>query len=247
MKKEILNTFIERYTLGGLIPKVKWKYNPTEKTLHTRATIDSRTFLADVVMSDFTDLGNEEVVICIGDSDKVKAMLTPFGEDVNLTVNKNGDRILGFTASDSDCECYCTAADPSAMDPVPKNLQDIPEWHIEVPLTEEFIEKVLKARLALKDVGSFSVGMNKKGQFEIVIGYTTSNSNRIRFTPTTDPSRNSIGASLSFPLKNIIGVLKATSDIPNGKMLINNAGIIQMQFKNDTFSCNYYQFCEKKQ
>lgn len=247
MKKETLETFIKRYTLSGLVPKVKWKYTAGEKTLHTRAAIDNKSFVVDVVMSEFTDLGTDDITICIGDTDKVKAMMTPFGEDINIVINKNGDRILGFTVSDSDCESYCTAADPSAIDPVAKNLQDLPEYHVEIPLSEEFVEKFLKGRQALDDVDAFSVGMNKKGVFEIVIGYSTSNSNRIRFTPQTDPAKNTIEQALSFPIKNIIAVLKANSDIPSGTLSINNSGIIRVYFKSDKFACTYYQFCNKKQ
>jgi len=247
MKKEIIETFIKRYTLGGLIPKVKWKYTSGDKTLHTRAAIDNKAFVVDVVMNGVDDLGTNDLTICIGDTDKVKAMMTPFGEDINFTINQNGDRILGFTVSDSDCESYCTAADPSAIDPVAKNLQDLPEYHVEIPLTEEFTDKFLKGRAALKDVDSFSVGMNKKGAFEVVIGYATSNSNRIRFTPQTDPAKNTLGQALSFPIKNIIEAIKANSDIPNGTLSINNSGIIRVYFKSDKFTCTYYQFCNKKQ
>ena len=122
MKKETLETFIERYTLSGLIPKVKWKYTAAAKTLHTRAAIDNKAFVADVVMNEFSDLGTNDLTICIGDTDKIKAMMKPFGEDLNFVVNQTGDRILGFTISDTDCESYCTAADPASIDPVAKNL-----------------------------------------------------------------------------------------------------------------------------
>jgi len=245
MKKDILETFIKRYSLGGLVPKVKWKYTAADKTLHTRAAIDTRSFVVDVVMNEFDDLGTEDAIVCVGDTEKVKAMMTPFGEDINVSLNRNGDRLLGFTISDADCESYCTAADPSAMDPVAKNLQDLPEYHVEIPLTDEFIEKFLKAKNALKDVATFSVGMNKKGLFEIVFGYATSNSNRIRLTPVVDPVKNTIGAALQFPLKNVGEVLKANADIPNGLLSINNSGIIRVYFKNDKFTCTYYQFCNK--
>lgn len=246
MKKETLETFIRRYTLGGEINKVKWKYTAGEKTLHTRAAADNRSFVADVVMSDFTDFGPEDVTICIGDTEKVKAMMSPFEDDINLTINKSGDRILGFTLSNADCESYCTAADPTSIDPVAKNLQDVPEYHVVVPLTEEFLEQFLKARGALKDVDSVSVGMNKKGLFEVVIGYTTANSNRIRIAPATDPVKNKLGTALSFPVKNIAEVFKANSDIPNGTLSINDAGIARLYFKNDNFACTYYQFANKK-
>lgn len=246
MKKETLETFIRRYTLGGEINKVKWKYTAKDKTLHTRAAADNRSFVADVVLSDFTDFGTDDVVICIGDTEKVKNMMSPFGDDINLSINKSGDRVLGFTVSDADCESYCTAADPTSIDPVAKNLQDIPDYHAVIPLTEEFLEKFLKARNALKDVASFSVGMNKKGLFEIVIGYTTANSNRIRMTPTCDPVKNKVEAALAFPVKNIAEVFKANQDITDGKMSINSAGILQVYFKSPTYTCTYYQFANKK-
>lgn len=246
MKKETLETFIRRYTLGGEITKVKWKYTAGDKTLHTRAAADNRSFVADVVMSEFTDFGTEDVTVCIGDTEKIKGMMSPFGDDINLTINKSGDRILGFTLSDADCESYCTAADPTSIDPVAKNLQDVPEYHVVVPLTEEFLEKFLKARNALKDVDTVSVGMNKKGAFELVIGYTTANSNRIRIAPTTDPTKNKLDVALSFPVKNIAEVFKANGDIPNGTLSINNAGIARLYFKSDTFACTYYQFANKK-
>lgn len=246
MKKEVLETFIRRYTLGGEINKVKWKYTAADKTLHTRAAADNRSFVADVVMSDFTDFGPADLVVCIGDTDKIKGMMSPFGEDLNLAINQQGDRILGFTVSDADCESYCTAADPTSIDPVAKNLQDVPEYHAVVSLTEEFLEKFLKARNALKDVDSVSVGMNKKGLFEVVIGYTTANSNRIRITPPTDPTKNKLDTALSFPVKNIAEVFRANSDIPNGTLSINNAGIARLYFKNDKYTCTYFQFANKK-
>jgi hypothetical protein len=246
MKKEVLQTFIRRYTLGGEINKVKWKYNATDKTLHTRAAIDNRSFVADVIMNDFSDLGAEDVIICIGDTGKVKLMLTPFGEDVTLAINKSGDRILGFTVSDSDCESYCTAADPTSIDPIAKNLQDVPEYHVVIPLTEEFLDKFLKARSALQDVDSFSVGMNKKGIFEVVMGYTTANSNRIRITPVTEPDKNKLDGALAFPIKNLVEIFKVNSDITGGTLSINSAGIIRLYFKNDKYTCTFYQFCNKK-
>jgi hypothetical protein len=246
MKKEVLETFIRRYTLGGEINKVKWKYTAADKTLHTRAAADNRSFVADVVMGDFTDFGTEDIIVCIGDTSKIKGMMSPFGEDLNLTINKQGDRILGFTVSDADCESYCTAADPTSIDPVAKNLQDVPDYHVIVPLTDEFLAKFLAARMALKDVESFSVGMNKKGLFEVVIGYATSNSNRIRITPATDPTKNKIDTALAFPVKNIAEVFKANADIPNGTMSINSAGITKLDFTNDKYTCTYYQFCNKR-
>ena len=87
MKKEILESFLKRSTLNGLIPRVKWKYTILDKTLHTRSTIDNKSFMSDVVMSDFTDFGSDDLTICIGDTEKVKSMISPLGDDINISVN----------------------------------------------------------------------------------------------------------------------------------------------------------------
>jgi hypothetical protein len=246
MKKELLASFIRRYSLGGIISKVKWKYIPAEKTLHTRALADNRSFIADVIWSDFSDFGDTDAAICIGDTARVVSLMAPFGDDITLKLNLQGDRLLGFTMSDTDCESYCTAANPTTIDPVPKNLQDIPDYDVVVPLTDEFLEKFLKARSALKDVKTLSVGMNKDGLFEMVMGYTTANSNRIRLTPPTDANKKSISTALAFPLDNIAEVLKANKDIPSGTLSINGGGITRIHFKDEHFSCTYYQFANKK-
>ena len=247
MKKQVLETFIKRYSLGGEINKVKWKYTADAKTLHARATADGRCFIADVILHNFSDFGDEDIDICIGDTEKVKAMLSPFiSEDLRFTINKTESRVLGFSISDDDCESYCTAADPSSIDPVAKNLKEIPDYDAIIPLSGEFVDQFLKAKGALKDVTNFSVGMNKSGEFEMIIGYITANSNRIRLKPTCDDKYNKVTQALSFPIKNVAEVFKANRDISDGKLSINSAGIIQIYYSNADYTCTYYQFANKK-
>lgn len=247
MKKQELDTFIKRYSLDGLVSKSKWKYTVAEKVLHTRAAIDNKSFIVDVIMKEFADLGPDDLILCIGDTEKVSKMMSPFGEDIKVEINKLSDRILGFTMSDSNCQSYCTAADSSAMDVVPKNLADLPDWQVEVNLTEDFIEQFKKARAALKDINEFSINMNKKGLFEIVMGYSTSNSNRIRLIPPVVPTKCKIGDSLKFPIINIIAAIKANEDLTGGKMFFYDGGLTRLLFKSDKFECSYFQFCHKKQ
>ena len=245
MKREILELFIKKYNLSDVITKVKLKYTPSTKTLHARACADNRSFMADVILNDFTGFGDLDAVICIGDTDKVQRMLAPFGNDITLSINQQGDRVLGFSITDADCESYCSAADPISIDAVPKNLDAMPEPEVIVQLTDDLISKFLKSKTALKDVDTFAVGMNKNGLFEIVFGYLTSNSNKIRITPVTDPIKNKVEKSLQFPIKNIAEALKSNADMDNGTLSINSEGIVHISFKNDLFTCNYYQFANK--
>lgn len=245
MKKEVLESFIKRYSLGNVVTKVKWKYTSADKTLHTRATADNRGFIVDVVMSDFTELGTDDVVLCIADTDKVKKMMAPFDEDIALIVNKSGERILGFSIADKDCESYCTCADPSAMDPVAKNLNEVQGYSAEILVTDEFVERFLKARNALNDVETFTIAMNKKGVLEVIIGYTTANSNRIRIVPPVTAGLDKVDKAITFPIKNLFEVLKANQG-SEGSIKVHSNGILLAAFKNDRYACTYYQFANKK-
>jgi len=247
MKKLQLESFIKRYSLGGNVSKVKWKYSAQDKTLHARAAIDNKSFIVDVIMNDFDAFGSDDLIFCVGDTDKILSMMKPFNEDINISINRSGDRIYGLSMADDDCESYCSAADPSIMDPVAKNLQDLPPPDVEILLTEDFIDKFKASYSALKDIDSFSVNINKKGLFEIVIGYATTNSNRIRLLPKVTSDKINLIKAISFPSKNISEILKNNSDIENGKMSVSNMGIVTFHFKNEKYSCTYYQFANIKQ
>lgn len=248
MITEKFNTFIKKYSLGKIINKTKWKYDAEKKIIHTRAVADNKAFLMDVVMHNTDDFGSDSAIICIGDSERLRNMLTPFGDEISLSLNMEGDKVLGFGISNSDVECYVAAADASILDPVPKTLNPLTDFDVIVPLTPEIMEKFLKAKMALKDIDSFSVTMNAAGKFDIVIGYTTSNSNRIRITPETDPVKNKLkGGSMSFTIANVYEAMKTNFDMTESAMLVHSeAGLIQLYFKNDDYTCNYYQFANTK-
>lgn len=245
MKKDILESFIKRYYLNNTVNKVKWKYTAADKTLHTRAMADNRSFVVDVVLSEFTELGTEDIILCIGDTEKVTRQLTPFGEDIALQVNKTGDRILGFSAANENIESYCPCADPTSMDPVPKNLNEVDGYTVEIQISEEFINAFVKARNALNDVETFAVATNKKGQIEFVIGYTTANSSRIRFVPKLVPGMEKLDCSLTYPVKNIFEVLKCNKNA-EGTIKIHPNGTMKISMKEERFACTYYQFANKK-
>lgn len=245
MKKDILELFINRYHLNNTVNKVKWKYTVADKTFHTRAMADNKAFVVDVVLNEFTELGDADVVLCVGDTEKVKKMLSPFGEDIAMAVNRTNDRILGFNIADANCESYCTCADPTSMDPVPKNLNEVDGYTAEIKITEEFVNCFVKARNALNDVETFTVSTNKKGQIEFVIGYPTPNSNRIRFVPVLVPGLEKLDCSLTYPVKNLFEVLKCNKSA-EGTIKIHPNGTMKIATKDDRFTCTYYQFANKK-
>lgn len=246
MKKDTLQNFINKYNLGDLIDKVNWKIVAAEKTLRTRGELDSKTFIADVTLKDFTEIA-EDVKIPIVDTKKIKSMLTPFGEDIKITLNKDGDRVKGFLIANNDCESYCTAAEPTAIPPVTKNIEDKYVYDVEIDLTEEFVASFLKARAALDEVQEFTVKMNKNDRVEFVLGYSVANTNRISMVAPTRAGKDKFDAQpIKFPTKNFVEVLKANKEIPNGVLYLRSNGVIKLIYDTPEFYCLYYQFASIK-
>lgn len=246
MNKDKLVQFIDKYSLNNSIVAVNWKVIASEKVLKSRGELNNKTFVMDVTMKDFTEI-TEDVRIPIGRTEKVKAMLAPFGENVSLTLNKNGDRVLGFTIADKDCESYCTAAEPNAIPPVSKDITDNNVYDVEISLTDEFVDKFLKAKSALNDVEEFAIKMNKNNQVEVVMGYAVANTNRINLiAPTINGKTKFDGASLRFPAGHIIDVLKANKEMTNGIMYILSKGVMRVVYDSPEFTCNYWQFAQIK-
>lgn len=246
MKKETLIRFIDKYNLGDAIPAVNWKIIAAEKVLKARGELQQKTFTMDVTLKGFDEF-KEDVRVPVAATQKVKSMLAPFGEDITLTLNKNGDRVLGFTVSDNDCESYCTAAEPSAIPPVSKDLTDKHTYEVEVSLTEEFVEKFLKAKNALSEVEEFTIRMNKKDQVEFVLGFAVANTNRINLiAPTRNGKDKFDGQPVRFLAKNFVELLKANREMTDGVLYLKAAGVIKVVYSSPEFDCQYWQFAQIK-
>ena len=248
MNKNLLIKFINKYSLGDSIKHVNWKIIPENKELKTRGELDSKTFIMDVTLKNFTDM-TEPCRIPVVNTDKVKSMLGPFDDEITLSINKFSDRIIGFTLSNEDCESYCAAADPSVIPPVTKDLTDKHVYDIELNLTREFVDKILKAVSAMDDIPEITIKKGKKDKIEFVIGYSTSNSNRISIAAPENNVVNSnldIGKALKFPLANIVQVLKVNKEIENAKCYIKTLGVFKLTYSDDNFECNYWQFANIK-
>jgi hypothetical protein len=246
MKTNLLIEFIDKYSVNGTINMVNWKVVASEKTLRTRGELDSKTFIADVTLKDFNDI-SEDVRIPIANTSKVRMMLSPFKEEVKISVNKDNDRVKGFSLLNSDCECYCTAAEPSAIPPVTKNIQDDYAYDVEIALTPDFVSSFLKARAALDEVDEFTIKMSPKNQVEVVLGYSVANTNRINLVAPTINGKDSFnGLPIKFPSKNFVEILKANKNIDSGVLYLRPMGVIKVIYNTPQFHCLYYQFASLK-
>ena len=73
MKKQVLTTFIDKYSLNGTIESVKWIVDNSNKQIKTASISDDKNVISYVVIKD--DAGLTDSEIGINDTTKLKKLL----------------------------------------------------------------------------------------------------------------------------------------------------------------------------
>jgi len=244
MQKSVLETFIKRYSLGGICEAAHWFSDAEKATLTAKAHTEEKTVILKVVLKDWK--GVESCQLALPSSTKIKSMLAPIGDEVTITLNKVRDRIVNFTISDNDCEAVCTVAEFDAFPETPDldlDSDNMPtEFDVEVPLTEEFISKMMKAVSALNEAKDFVVMNNKKGGLDMIINYEDTNTNRIRLPLAATPGKDKLDTPLGFSTPVLKSILNVNDTAGNPVLKISSRGIAIIGFEDPLFKSTYFLF-----
>ena len=114
MKKESLNRFIEKYSLGGNINSVVLECGNGK--LNTRFITDDKSLLGELTLDKF---GFEDCTIGIGSTDQLTKLLSVLGTDVDLSLTKvenEGDKkAISMAISDSSATVSYMLSDTSVI------------------------------------------------------------------------------------------------------------------------------------
>jgi hypothetical protein len=237
MKKQILNSFIDKYSLNGTIESVKWIVDNNDKQIKTSSISDDKNVLSFVIVKDTAGLGDAE--LGVNDTTKLKKLLNVLGDDVNISFNKRDDKIVSLSLSTESTDVQYVTADLSVIPNVPV-LKKLPPFNLEIPLTKEFVGTFVKAKSALSDVDTLTFIKDKKDKIKLVIGYSSVNSNRINIDVKPTDGKDSLGKTLHFSAKYLKEILTSNSDCENAVLKVSDAGIAHVEFNNDVFNSNYY-------
>lgn len=244
MQKNVLENFIKRYSLDGICEMAHWYIDADKQTLTAMAHTETKTVILKVVLKKWE--GVETCRLAIPNSTKIRKMLSPIGDDVTITLTKVRDRIANFTVSDNDCEAVCTVAEydafPETHD-VDSNTAEMPtEFEIEMKLTKEFIERLMKAVSALSESKDFVIVKNKKGGLDMIINYEDINTNRIRIPLQTLEGKDRVDIPMGFSTAALKSILSVNEITPDSILKISNRGVAVVSFEDDSFKSTYFLF-----
>jgi hypothetical protein len=235
MNKEKLITFIEKYHLNDSIPSVKMVSDGT--TLKTAFVAEDKTLAGNVT---FNDAKLEKCELGVFDTARFKSFLKILGDDIKIVLNKVDDRLVGLLISDDNTEVNFMLSDLSVI-PVAPKVKDIKIFDVEIPIDAAFVERFTKAKSVLPDVDSFTLLMNKKGdKLELVIGYASINSNRIKVEIKATPGKDKLEKPISFNANYFKEILLQNRDATGAIFKVQAAGIAYIAFTTPEFEANYY-------
>ena len=232
MQKTKLNKFIQKYNLGGNVNSVKWKSNGNG--LSTSFVTPDKSLLGNVSVDKFSFDSSE---LGIYQTDQLKSLIGVLGDDISLDLTSAGDRAISLKVKNGTISVDYVLSDLSVI-PDPPALKRLPEFGTQIKLDTKFINTFVKGKAALSDIDTFTILNGKSGGVEVVIGYSSTNTNRVNIPVETTSS--DLNTPISFNANLFKEVLVANRECTSAVLEVSNEGLAKVNFKVDDYDSTYY-------
>ena len=231
MQKDKLNRFIQKYNLGGNVNSVKWDSKGNK--LITKVVKPDKSLLGEVIVDKF---GFEDAELGIYQTDQLQKLLNVLTDDINLSLKKVGSKAVSLKVSDNATSVDYVLSDLTII-PQPPNLKHIPNFGTQIKLDSNFINTFIKGKSALSDVDFFTI-VNKDDNLSVVIGYASTNTNRVNIP--VNSLINDIRDSISFNANFFKEILVANKECTEAIFEISTEGLAKLEFKVDDYKSTYF-------
>ena len=226
MKKASIESFINRYNLGGEVESVKITSSDSE--MKVSFISDDKTLLGEVTSKE-GDFPNGEFGVYT--TSQLKALLGVLESNVDVDSTES---YIKF--SDKGTSVNYMLADLSVI-PVVPDLKAVPPMNVEITLDDEFTSKFIKSKGALSESDTFTFECNNNNG-NIILGYSTINTNRISMK--VDCKCDGDVAPISFSAKYLKEILNANRGSKSATLKISSQGLAHIQFETDNITSKYY-------
>ena len=231
MNKITLDTFIQKYNLGGSVNSVKWDSDGS--TLSTRFISPDKSLLGELTLSK-QSLPIFEVGVY--DTPLLSRMLGTLADNVDFTLTQVDNTPVAFHFTDSIISVDYVLAAIGVIPDVPE-LKNVPEFNTLVNIDSQFINSFIRGKSALADIETFVV-KPIDGGLEFIIGYTDINSNRISIK--TQSGAVALTESIVFNANLFKEVLNANKECSKAILQISDKGLAYIEFNVDDFNVKYW-------
>jgi hypothetical protein len=230
MRKEVVSRFIEKYRLGGNVNSVK--LTSKDDTLHTRFITDDKSLLGEMTMKNFKFSDAEMGVY---NTEQLTKLLSVLDKDIEVALNQIDDKAVSLKISDSNANINFMLSDLNVINQ-PPNLKSLPDFECKIKVDTKFMDTFIKGKNALAEVDTFTV-VNTKGSMELVIGYSSMNTNRVTIPVNCE---GTLTDHVSFSAKYFKDVLVANKECGSATLEVSSKGLSRINFKVDDYDVTYF-------
>ena len=231
MNKLSLNSFIQKYHLGGNVNSVKWNSDGTN--LSTRFISGDKSLLGELTLA---KQKLPEFEVGVYDTTLLFKMLSTLSDSVDFKVNEVDGEPVNFNFSDKSLSVDYVLAATGVIPDVPE-MKKMPEFGTMLKLDSQFISSFIKGKSALSDVETFAI-TPVKGGVEVTIGYSDMNSNRISIS--VQSGAVDLENPVIFNADLFKEVLSANKECSKATLNVSAKGLAHVEFKIDDFVAKYY-------
>ena len=243
MQKSSIETFIQKYTLGGAINSVT--LDSTNGALSVSGVTSDMQAMA-FVKSDNLSLPNGRYSIY--DTSQLRSLLGVFGQSDNINVNVETSQDVPVALQMDDSPFHTKVkfvlSDPQVIPEAP-TITTLPNFDLTIPFDEEFMSRFIKATSALSDVDTFTIiskeqqsdGYTTNHDTKLVIGYTDMNTTRISLGVE---STGGLAEKLTFSAKYLKDIFLANKEAKVGNIEVSSGGLPSIKFDDGGFVSEYY-------
>jgi|TARA_A200000159_G_scaffold52420_1_gene48375 DNA polymerase III sliding clamp (beta) subunit (PCNA family) len=226
MKKASLEQFINRYNLGGEVESVKITSSDSE--MKVSFISDDKTLLGEVTSKE-GEFPNGEFGVYT--TSQLKALLGVLESSMDVDSTES---YIKF--SDKGTSVNYMLADLSVI-PVVPDLKAVPPMNVQITLDDDFTSKFIKSKGALSESDTFTFEC-KNNNGEIILGYSSINTNRISMK--VDCKCDGDVSPISFSAKYLKEILNANRGSKSANLQISSQGLAHIEFEKDNLTSKYY-------
>lgn len=242
MNKQVLNEFIKKYYLGGMLEKTTWVL---DGGISTRFMTADQVLIGEVRLPIFeTDITTEDtpVQLAVLNTKQLMRMLDVLGSEIKVSLNKDktSNRNISLEFSDTNTSINYVLADLAVIK-TPPNIKSGIEPSMTMNMDSDTRAVFIKAATALEDEKTFSISTPSEGTCKISIGHQDINSNRINITCNATGTLQNAWTFKAEYLKQVILANQASQAIPSiSVMESNQKAMLVVTYSSDEYSAKYY-------
>tara|TARA_R110000803_G_scaffold95_2_gene253 strand:+ start:807 stop:1541 length:735 start_codon:yes stop_codon:yes gene_type:complete len=234
ISKLTLQSIINKYYLG-LNESVRWTTD--NRNLEINFMTPTRDVIGKVVCENF-DI--EDSKLAIFDTKKLQSLISICSGELLLELEKTNVVATKLKISDMNFNLTYALADPLLIGKV--GTVNPTEWVVELDLSIEDIDNLIKAKSALQGVDNMllttTVDLDGNDVCEFVFGDEQGHNNKITYQISGKINSNNL--KIPFNSDMFKTIIHSNKDMEGGKLYVSEMGLLNLKFQKDDITSEYY-------